>query len=200
MTTSAEWTPSDSAWRHAASTAAKPSVRTAARILGSSPRTSFHHLPVAVVGPGKLRRTRSNAVGSTQSLNARRCAERRACAPEPARNARDHKPSRRGQSCDDVRRRSARPGGSRCDRRRHGYRPDGRPRSRSPSTCCCRTGPGRSSTPRPARRGSRRSGRDRNELRPLLFEDLPDRLLGPLGVGMRFRPGEALVEKPGVSS
>jgi hypothetical protein len=32
MTTSAEWTPSDSAWRQAASTAAKPSVRTAARI------------------------------------------------------------------------------------------------------------------------------------------------------------------------
>jgi hypothetical protein len=37
-----------------------------------------------------------------------------------------------------------------------------------------------------------------NELRPLLFEDRPDRLFGPLGVGVRCRPGEALVEKPGV--
>jgi hypothetical protein len=37
-----------------------------------------------------------------------------------------------------------------------------------------------------------------NKLRPLLFEDLPDRLLRPLGVGVRFRPGEALVENPGV--
>ena len=37
-----------------------------------------------------------------------------------------------------------------------------------------------------------------NELRPLLFEDLPDRLPGPLGVGVRFRPGKALVEKPAV--
>ena len=38
----------------------------------------------------------------------------------------------------------------------------------------------------------------RNELRPLLLEDLPDRLVGPLGMGMRFRPGQAFVEKPGV--
>ena len=37
-----------------------------------------------------------------------------------------------------------------------------------------------------------------NELWPLLFEDLPDRLLGPLGMSVRFRPGEALVDKPGV--
>ena len=38
----------------------------------------------------------------------------------------------------------------------------------------------------------------RNELRPLLLEDFPDRLIGPLGMGMRFRPGKALVEEPGV--
>ena len=37
-----------------------------------------------------------------------------------------------------------------------------------------------------------------NEPRPLLFEDLPDRLLGSLGVGVRFRAGEGFVEKPGV--
>ena len=38
----------------------------------------------------------------------------------------------------------------------------------------------------------------RNELRPLLLEDFPNRLVGPLGMGVRFRPGKALVEKPGV--
>ena len=38
----------------------------------------------------------------------------------------------------------------------------------------------------------------RNELRPLLLEDFPDRLVGPLGMGVRFRPGKALVEQPGV--
>jgi hypothetical protein len=27
-----------------------------------------------------------------------------------------------------------------------------------------------------------------DELRPFFFEDLPDRLLGPLGMGMRLRP------------
>jgi IstB-like ATP binding protein len=52
--TSAEWTPSDSAWTQAFSTAGNPSVSTAARILGSSPRTSFDHLPVAVVGSGEI--------------------------------------------------------------------------------------------------------------------------------------------------
>src|ERR1700722_51024 len=36
-----------------------------------------------------------------------------------------------------------------------------------------------------------------NELRPLFLEHLPDRLLGPLGMSVRFRPRQALVEKPG---
>ena len=36
------------------------------------------------------------------------------------------------------------------------------------------------------------------ELRPLLFEDLPDRLLGPLRVGVRFRPAQTFGEEPGV--
>ena len=38
----------------------------------------------------------------------------------------------------------------------------------------------------------------RNELRPLRLEDLPDRLIGALGMGVRFRPGQTLVEEPGV--
>ncbi len=38
----------------------------------------------------------------------------------------------------------------------------------------------------------------RDQLRPLQLEDLEDRLIGPLGMGMRFRPAEALVEQPGI--
>src|SRR5271163_4484607 len=38
----------------------------------------------------------------------------------------------------------------------------------------------------------------RNELRPFLFEDLPDRPLGPLRMGVRFRPAQTSVEQPGV--
>jgi hypothetical protein len=55
--TSAEWTPSDNAWRHAASAAGNPSVSTAARIftICRSPSSD----------PASLRRTRSSAVGST---------------------------------------------------------------------------------------------------------------------------------------
>ena len=38
----------------------------------------------------------------------------------------------------------------------------------------------------------------RDQLRPFLFEDLPDRPLGPLRVGVRFRPGQTFIEEPGV--
>ena len=61
MITSDEWTPSDIAWAQAASTAANPSVSTAARIL------TICRSPSA--DPASLRRTRSSAAGSTQSLN-----------------------------------------------------------------------------------------------------------------------------------
>ena len=37
-----------------------------------------------------------------------------------------------------------------------------------------------------------------NELRPFLLEHLPDRPLGPLRMGARFRPGQTFVEEPGV--
>ena len=37
-----------------------------------------------------------------------------------------------------------------------------------------------------------------NQLRPFLFEDLPNRLLGPLRMGVRFRPGQTFIEEPGV--
>ena len=95
MTTSMEWTPSDSAWRHAASTAANPS--------GEHGGEDFHHSADTVVGPGQLtlhavKRRRQHPI-----LDRRAVAQSTpACAPEPARNAGDHKPSRRGQSCDDV--------------------------------------------------------------------------------------------------
>ena len=59
--TSAEWTPSDSAWTQAFSTAGNPSVSTAARIL------TICRSPLS--DPASLRRTRSNAASSTQSLN-----------------------------------------------------------------------------------------------------------------------------------
>src|SRR5271165_4080556 len=38
----------------------------------------------------------------------------------------------------------------------------------------------------------------RDQLRPFLFEDLPDRPLGPLRMGVRFRPGQTFMEEPGV--
>ena len=38
----------------------------------------------------------------------------------------------------------------------------------------------------------------RNEFRPLRLEDVPDRPLGPLGMGVRFRPGQTFIEEPGV--
>src|SRR5271157_4156263 len=37
-----------------------------------------------------------------------------------------------------------------------------------------------------------------DQLRPFLFEDLPDRPLGPLRMGVRFRPGQTFIEEPGV--
>ena len=37
-----------------------------------------------------------------------------------------------------------------------------------------------------------------NELRPLFLEDLPDRPVGPFGMGMRLGPGDAFVHEPGV--
>ena len=37
-----------------------------------------------------------------------------------------------------------------------------------------------------------------HELGPLLLEDLPDRLVGELGMRMRLGVGDALVEQPGV--
>src|ERR1700752_947640 len=61
MTTSAEWTPSRSASRQAASTAARPSLSTAVRML------TIWRSPSAV--PASLRRICPNPAGSTQSLN-----------------------------------------------------------------------------------------------------------------------------------
>ena len=37
-----------------------------------------------------------------------------------------------------------------------------------------------------------------NELGPLFLEDLPDRPVGPFGMGMRLGPGDAFVHQPGV--
>jgi hypothetical protein len=37
-----------------------------------------------------------------------------------------------------------------------------------------------------------------DELRSLLFEDLPDRALALLRVGMGLRPSQAFVDQPGV--
>jgi hypothetical protein len=37
-----------------------------------------------------------------------------------------------------------------------------------------------------------------NELRALLLERVPDRLLAPLGMGVRSGPGEAFVDEPSV--
>src|SRR5277367_6539804 len=37
-----------------------------------------------------------------------------------------------------------------------------------------------------------------NELRPLLLEHFPDRLVGPLGMAVRLGPGDAFVHEPGI--
>jgi hypothetical protein len=39
-----------------------------------------------------------------------------------------------------------------------------------------------------------------NELRPLLLEHFPDRLVGPLGMAVRLGPGDAFVHEPGSMS
>src|ERR1700690_1443798 len=38
----------------------------------------------------------------------------------------------------------------------------------------------------------------RNEVRPLLFKDLPDCPVGPLGMGMHLGVSDAFVDEPGV--
>ena len=83
MTTSAEWTPSASA--------SNASRLDRGQSVGEHRGEDFDHLPVAVVGTrlASLRRTRSSAAGSTQSLERLpHCAARPACAPESAHNAR----------------------------------------------------------------------------------------------------------------
>jgi hypothetical protein len=116
--------------------AGSPSVSTAVRM------STICRLPWSALA--SLRRTRSIAAGSTQSLSGRHRARRRACERAPARNARGRRSSRRDRRSADVRRQSGRPGGSRCDRHRPGPRPGARPRRRPPSTCCCRSAPARS--------------------------------------------------------
>ena len=69
---------------------------------------------------------------------------------------------------------------------------------RRPSSGCCRSARGRSSRPRPARHGTRRSGRHRAPGWPLRLEHLPDRLVLELGMAMRLGVGDRLVEQPGV--
>ena len=83
---------------------ATPSVKTRGPL-----RIFPDHLPVAVVGPGKLAPHASPAPsGSTQSLNgARRCGARRACAPAPAGNATDRRSSGRARNSADVLRHNA---------------------------------------------------------------------------------------------
>lgn len=61
-------------------------------------------------------------------------------------------------------------------RQKRGYRPDVRPRLPSSLTCCCRSGPGSSWTPKPAAHESRRS------VRALVFEHLPDHPLAERGM------------------
>src|SRR5215510_9946296 len=72
---------------------------------------------------------------------------RRASWRAPARNARDRRLSRRGQSGGDARRRLRHPGGLLCDQHRPGSRSAVPRRARRPSICCCRSVSGRSSRP-----------------------------------------------------
>ena len=189
--TSAEWTPSDSAWRQAASTAGNPSVSTAARMLD--------HLPVAVVGTGEL------APHAVQRRRQHPVLERRAVAQSAglARQNRhvmpgivdrlataeaarmlghdppvlaDHDPIGVGMNVD----RAADGAGAHrvpvvVEADEAGLRHRGRQRVESVEAAAIR-----------------------DQLRPFLFEDLPDRPLGPLRMGVRLRPAQAFVEQPGV--
>ena len=93
----------------------------------------------------------------------------------------------------------ARPGAARSARHRPGSRPAARPRAPTPSSGCCRSARGRSSTPRPAPRGSRRTGRHSGtRLGRSASNICPDRLLAQLGMTVRAGIGDALVQQPGV--
>jgi hypothetical protein len=191
MTTSAEWTPSDSAWRQAASTAGSPSLSTAARIftICRSPSSD----------PASLRRTRSNAVGSTQSLNGRAVAQsarlarqnrhvvpgiiNRLAATKAAPMFADDPPVLADHDAIGVGVDVDRPtNGAGADRVFVVVEPD--------------------------QAGLRHRGRQGvepveaatigNELRPLFLEHLPDRPFRKFRMGMRLSPGNAFVHQPGV--
>ena len=159
----------------------------------------FDHLPVAVIGSGEL------APHPLQRRRQHPVLERRAVA-QSARLAGQNRHIMPGIVDRLAAAVAARMLGHDApvladhdrDRRRRGFRPGGRPRWRSPSICCCRTAPGRSSTPRPATRGIRRSGRDRERAWDAPPRRPPRSSVGPLGMGMRLGPGDAFVHQPGV--
>ena len=152
--TSAEWTPSARALGAGRLDGWKPVAQHGAEDLD--------HLPVAIRRAPELAADALERVRQLPVLEGGAVPERPRLASEHgARSARGRRSSCRGRRRAGARRRPSRPSaGSRSARRRRGPRRDARPRRRRPSTCCCRSGRGRSSTPRPARRGSRRRARD----------------------------------------
>ena len=92
-----------------------------------------------------------------------------------------------------------RPGAVRSARHRRGSPPAARPHGPTPSIGCCRSGPGRSSTPRPAPRGSRRSGRHRRTRLGRSASNISQTVCSrSSGWRCASRVGDALVEQPGV--
>ena len=155
-------------------------------------------LPIAISMLARLRRTNYFAVGSTQSLKRTPFARHRACSQVPARSARGHRACRRRHMM-RAQTRSVLPGG-RDGVGMAGLRPDAPPRWRPPSICCCRSAPGGSRRPTPAPRGSLRTGRHSEQLRPLGLEHVRDCLLGQLRMAIRLGVGDALSSSQAFSS
>lgn len=106
------------------------------------------HLPIAIVAAGKPAPDPLDCGRQHPVVRAHRYARHRVCEPAPAHSARDRRSSRRDRRIVDAPQRSFHPDGSRCGRHRPGP-PDARRRWLRPSTCCCRSAPGRSSRPAP---------------------------------------------------
>src|SRR3954452_3523536 len=182
--TSAEWTPSHSASRQAASTAESPSLSTAVRMVTicRSPSSA----------PASLRRTRSSPLGRTQFLNAGLAGQHGHVVPEiehgliAAEGARmigddaavltDLDSVRIGS---DLDRPSDRAGADRVavivEPHEAGLRDRGRHRMEAVEAT--------------------RIGHER---RPLALKGLPDGPIPELGMAMGLGVGDRLVEKPGV--
>ena len=152
-TTSALQAPLSSASAQAASTASRPVLL--------NRREDPHELAVAVVAARQPGPHTAERPGQLPALEGRAVAQRAGLARQDRHVVPRHRRrSDRARSSGGARRRSRRPGGWRSDRHRTARRPAAPRRGRVRCNGCCRSAPGRSWTPPPRWRESRRRGRD----------------------------------------